>query len=456
MTDRRFTILLVDDEESFLSSLRRILRRTYGEGIDILLASDGMEALKVLHDNAIDLILLDLRMPMMDGFEVLREVQKTYSLVSVVILTGHGSVKDAVKAIRMGAADFLEKPFNSAEICARIDQFYKLWVLKRENAQLKEEISFTFGFEKLIGNSQAMLAVKRLITQAGPSNANVLIQGETGTGKELVARALHYHSERRHKVFVPVDCTSLSPTVVESELFGYVKGAFTGAAGSAPGLVRAADGGTIFFDEIGELPLAMQSKLLRVIQEREVRPVGGAKTFGVDVRFLAATNRDLEKEVAAGTFREDLFYRLNVIMVAIPALRDRIEDIPTLARFFLDREYGASETPGISEGALACMENYNWPGNVRELENVLRRAAALRGGQSIEIADLPPHIANFTPEESRSAGAAADARLSMGDYEQTAIRQALSHSGGNRKKAAEMLGIGEATLYRKIRKYNLG
>jgi len=459
MNPNPYTILVVDDEENIRSTLKRLIRREYGESVAVMFARNGIEALKILDTKTVDLAIVDLQMPEMDGFALLKELNENFNTITVLILTGNGSIKDAVKAIGMGATDFLEKPFHGEEICARIDQCRRLWNLNEENKRLKEEIAFTFGFEKLLGTSPAMLAVKRLITQAGLSDVNVLIQGDTGTGKELVARALHYHSKRRQDLFVPVDCASLSSTVVESELFGYVKGAFTGASGASPGLIRAADGGTVFFDEIGELPLSMQVKLLRVLQEKEVRPVGGTKAVPVDVRILAATNRDLEKEVAAGRFREDLFYRLNVILLAVPSLRERKDDISTLVRYFIVKAGVPGNSTGISQHAMACLERYDWPGNVRELENVLRRAVALRGGDCIEVEDLPAHIAKlrnaYQPADELKPQVEPTPSPSMDTYELTAITSALAKSGGNRKRAAAALEIGEATLYRKIRKYKL-
>ncbi len=459
MIDRLYSIMIVDDEDNIRSSLCRQLRRSKGEELEILEAKDGLDALKVLETRVVDLAIVDLRMPVMDGFALLREMRKSFQSVEVLILTGNGSVQDAVKAIRMGASDFMEKPFHGDEIKARIDHYRKIWSLNKENERLREEMAFTFGFEKLIGTAPSMLAVKRLIAQAGLSEENILIQGETGTGKELIARALHFHSPRKHEVFVPVDCASLSENIVDSELFGYVKGAFTGAVNTAPGLIRVADGGTIFFDEIGELPLNMQAKLLRVIQEKEVRPVGGTKTIPVNVRYLAATNRDLEKEVAAGTFREDLFFRLNVIMLTAPPLRERIEDIPVLARYFLGKKGNGFSPYALSASALAALERYSWPGNVRELENVLHRAAALRGGDTMDVVDLPPHIAKMEPVNTATAGdveaASSDTAETMAAFEVEAIRQALARGAGNRRRTAEILGIGEATLYRKLKKYKL-
>ena len=457
-------MLIVDDEEEIRTSIKRLLERTYNKEITLFFGQNGKEALKILDTKIVDLAIIDLRMPEMDGFTLLQEMKKDFQSVDVLILTGNGNIKDAVKAMGMGAVDFLEKPFYNDEIRARVDHFHKIWNLKEENNRLKEEMAFTFGFEKLIGTSPAMLAVKRLISQAGPSDANILIQGETGTGKELVARALHYQSKQRHEIFVPVDCASLSSTIMESELFGSVKGAYTGSVGAAPGLIRSADRGTIFFDEIGELPLSMQVKLLRVIQEKEVRPLGGTKAFSVNVRILAATNRDLMAEVAAGRFREDLFYRLNVIMISVPPLCERREDIATLTGYFLGKTGFPGEASGISEQALTHLENYDWPGNVRELENVLRRAAALKGGPRIEAEDLPDHLKKHTlPNEDREREEIlpvdnpgdSEQLTTMDSYELSALKHALDKTGGNREKAAKLLEIGEATLYRKIKKYGI-
>jgi DNA-binding NtrC family response regulator len=459
MIERLYSILIVDDEESIRSALRRQLRRLQGDELEILEAKDGMEALKVLETRVVDLAIVDLRMPVMDGFALLTEMRTSFKSIEVLILTANGSINDAVRAIQLGASDFMEKPFHGAEINARIQHYRKIWSLNKENEQLKEEMAFTFGFEKLIGTAHSMIAVKRLITQAGLSEENILIQGETGTGKELVARALHFHSPRKHEVFVPVDCASLSENIVDSELFGYVKGAFTGAVNASPGLIRVADGGTIFFDEIGELPLGLQAKLLRVIQEKEVRPVGGTRTIPVNVRFLAATNRNLEQEVSNGTFREDLFFRLNVIMITVPSLRDRIEDIPVLARFFLDWKSKGANPIALSQDALESLERYAWPGNVRELENVLHRAAVLRAGDIIDVVDLPQHIGKTKAAEPRlqpePADSFTDTTATIDAFEAEAIKQALLRSDGNRRKTARILGIGEATLYRKLKKYKI-
>ena len=415
-----------------------------------------MEALSLLEKANVDAALVDLQMPEMDGLILLGEIKEKYPGIMVVILTAHGEIDDAVQAIKLGAVDFLKKPFPQAELRVRVDQLYRMWLLKEENNNLKEKINFSFGFERLVGNSTALLKLKEMITQIGKSDASVLIQGETGTGKELVARAIHFHSPRADNAFVPVDCAAISENVTESELFGHVKGAFTGAHIAAPGLIRSAEGGTVFFDEIGELSPAIQAKILRTIQEREVRPVGSAKSHPVNIRVLAATNRDLEKEVGAGNFREDLFYRLNVVTVQVPPLRKRKEDIALLARYFIQRfKTDFSSIEGISDEALKIMYRYDWPGNIRELENAVMRAIALGRGTEILPADLPPPLCSEIGTSLDSRQSAALKGKSLADYEQAAILSALQKCSGNRKKAAQILDIGEATLYRKLKRYKM-
>ena len=415
-----------------------------------------MEALSLLEKANVDAALVDMQMPEMDGLTLLGEIKEKYPGIMVVILTGHGEIDDAVQAIKLGAVDFLKKPFPQAELRVRVDQLYRMWLLKEENNNLKEKINFSFGFERLVGNSTALLKLKEMITQIGKSDVSVLIQGETGTGKELVARAIHFHSPRADNAFVPVDCAAISENVTESELFGHVKGAFTGAHIAAPGLIRSAEGGTVFFDEIGELSPAIQAKILRTIQEREVRPVGSAKSHPVNIRVLAATNRDLEKEVGAGNFREDLFYRLNVVTVQVPPLRKRKEDIALLARYFIQRfKTDFSSIEGISDEALKIMYRYDWPGNIRELENAVMRAIALGRGTEILPADLPPPLCSEIGTSLDSRQSAALKGKSLADYEQAAILSALQKCSGNRKKAAQILDIGEATLYRKLKIYKM-
>lgn len=450
-TPHRFSLLLVDDEPSAVSALQRIFRK---EDYQLHCAESGEAALRLIAQVRIDAALIDLKMPGMGGLVLLEQINRRYPGIMTLMLTAHGGVREAVYAMQQGALDFLEKPFSSEGLRDRVAQLHQIWGLKQQNRVLREELEGRFYYDQLVGNSTAMLELKRLIVQIGAGEASVLIQGESGTGKELVARAIHHHSPRRPAPFVPVDCASLSETVIESELFGHTKGAYTGAHSATAGLIRSADCGTLFLDEIAELPLAMQAKLLRTIQEREVRPVGSSQTHAVDIRILAASNRDLATEVAQGNFREDLLYRLNAVVTQVAPLRERGEDIPLLAKLFVERFHSPiSPVREISREALSCLLNYRWPGNVRELENVILRAVALGKNQQIVPEDLPPVI------HALPGAAAIDLSSLPVDnleaYEKAAILNALNKSGNNRRQAAELLGIGEATLYRKLKKYHL-
>ncbi|MGA9176781.1 MAG: sigma-54 dependent transcriptional regulator [Desulfobacterales bacterium] len=445
----KFSLLMVDDEPNVLSTLKKTF---LDDDYDIHTALNGREALELIKDVRIDAALIDVNMPGMDGLSLLKKIKKDCPHIMVIMLTGYGGVKEAVKAIKLRAMDFLEKPFLPEELCARMAQLHQIWRLKEENRNLKAKMEFKFGFHQLVGNSTIMLKLKEMIAQVGLTDASTLILGETGTGKELVARAIHYHSPRAENIFVPVDCSAISETVMESELFGHAKGAFTGAHISTQGLIRSADNGTLFLDEVGELSRGIQVKLLRTLQEREVRPVGNTKSYQVDIRIIAATNRDLVQEVVQKNFREDLFYRLNVITINVPCFRDRKEDIPLLARYFIKRfSTDASPVKDISQEALAYLGNHDWPGNVRELENVIRRAMALGKGEIIFPEDLPANIYVPPGKSSQRIGHPAEGSLAVN--EKAAIQDALAKSGNNRKKTAQMLGISEATIYRKIKKY---
>jgi DNA-binding NtrC family response regulator len=446
---RKFSMLFVDDEIPILSSMKRIF---HNAPYELHTAMNGVEALGVLKRLPVDVALVDLKMPEMGGMELLEQMRSGYPAVRVVILTGHGGVQDAVRAMKLGAVDFLQKPYEPEKLEARIGQLYHMWRLEQENHRLKQQVRHQFDYDQLIGNSTAMLNLKKMIVQLAGVDAAILIQGDTGTGKELVAQAIHYHSPRSGQAFVPVDCAGMNETVIGSELFGHVKGAFTGAHETTRGLFRAADKGTLFLDEVGELPLSMQVKLLRVIQEKEVRPVGASQSYPVDVRIVAATNRDLEQEVANGYFRRDLFYRLNVVTISTPALSARKDDIALLSRHFVQKFITpASTVHRLSPEAMTCLTSYDWPGNVRELENVIRRAVAIGQEDQILPSDLP---------ESMNGGGNHTAALpddtsadSLAAYEITAIRNALTKCSGHRKRASQLLGIGEATLYRKLNKY---
>ncbi len=447
----RFSFLIIDDEPQ----MQKLLV-SFFSGVDysLLFASNGPEALSLASKARIDAALVDLVMPKMSGMEVLKEIRIRHPETMVVMMTGQGGIKDAVEAIKLGAVDFLEKPFSPETLLARIGQLHRIWALNRENRQLKERLEQRFDYSALVGGSNGMLKLKEMIVQVAPTENTILIQGETGTGKELVARAIHRHSRRRQGPFVPVDCGAISQTVMESELFGHVKGAFTGAQTSTLGLIRSAAGGTLFLDEIGDLPAPIQAKLLRTLQEREVRPVGASRIHPVDVRILAATHRNLSEEVYQGRFREDLFFRINVLTLHIPPLRDRAGDVELLSKHFLQR-FSSTTHPvqEISQGALHALENYAWPGNVRELENAIRRVLALGRSTVVELWDLPePICPGRQVNEDRQAGAAGE---TIEASEISAIRNALDKCGGNRRRAARLLGIGEATLYRKIKKYQV-
>jgi DNA-binding NtrC family response regulator len=466
-----FRLLCVDDERHHLSAMRRLFRP---KPYELLMATSGEEALDLLARRSVHAALIDLKMPGMDGLGLLRKVRDDYPRVKAIMLTGHGGIESAVEAIRLGAVDYLEKPVEPESLSARVGQLHRIWTLETENQRLRTQSSIETGFEALVGNAPAFQELKRMIARIGPADASVLIEGETGTGKELVARAIHQHSKRRSEAYVPVDCGALTETVMGSELFGHVKGAFTGAATHHQGLMRSADKGTLFLDEVGELSAAMQVKLLRSIQEREVRPVGADRSFPVNLRILAATNRNLEAEAAEGRFREDLFYRLNVVTLIVPPLRERREDIPQLVCHFMDKFSNdpGSQPPGegtaataavdptakvkrnVDPQAMTCLMNYDWPGNVRELENVVRRAVAIGLTPTLTLDDLPPKLAAVAPQPvGKGICPAGD---SLAAYEMAAIQNALTKAEGNRRQAARLLQIGEATLYRKISKYQLG
>jgi DNA-binding NtrC family response regulator len=454
MDDRepRFTLLVVDDE----LQMRKLVGALFeGAPYRLLFADSGPAALAMAGETRVDAFLIDLVMPEMDGLAALREFRQRHPEAMTLMMTGQGGVREAVEAISLGAVDFLEKPFSPETLTARVGQLHRIWELHRENRILKDRLRHRFGYAELVGNSTVMLKLKETIAQVGPGDTTILIQGETGTGKELVARAIHHHSPRSANRFVPVDCGAFGETVIESELFGHVKGAFTGAHASTPGLIRAADGGTLFLDEIGDLSPAIQVRLLRTIQEREVRPVGDSRAHPVNVRILAATHRDLRREVAEGRFREDLFFRLNVLTLDVPPLRDRVDDIALIANFFLQR-FASSASPvrEISPEALMVLERYRWPGNVRELENALRRAVALGARTAVTPKNLPEPI-HPGGDGSRPILPPAAADDSMQAYELAAIKNALAKCGNNRSRAARLLGIGEATLYRKIKSFGI-
>ncbi|SLM32507.1 Two component, sigma54 specific, transcriptional regulator, Fis family [Desulfamplus magnetovallimortis] len=444
----KFSLLFVDDQKQILSSMKRIF---FDEDYSLYTASDAENALDLLEKNEIHAALIDLKMPGMDGQELLKRMMSDYPQIMVVMVTGHGNIRDAVEAIKNGAVDFIEKPFMPENLIARVNQLYRLWKLDRENNLLKSEIACHFNYEKFIGISTVAMELKKFITKVGRCDETVLIQGETGTGKEVVAKAIHHHSARSDNRFAVVDCTTINENMLESELFGHLKGSFTGAYASSRGVVMAADRGTLFLDEIGEMPMSIQAKMLRLIQEKEIRPVGSDTPCKVDVRILAATNRDLGKEIKEKRFREDLYYRLSAVTINVPPLRKRVEDIHPLTEHFIKKhQTDFSKPDSISRESLRVMEKYPWPGNIRELENVIRRIMALSSGKVIEPYDFPEPI--YQPASSANMAPLED---SLEAYEKAAIVNALAKTNNNRKEASKILNIGEATLYRKLKKYLL-
>lgn len=443
-----FTILIVDDETSILKALKRLFHKN---GYRILLAENGQKGLEILGSTEVDLMLLDLKMPGMDGFEVLDRAMQCRPSLKIIIQTGHGGVKEAVKAVQKGALDFLIKGDSPEILNNRIRQVYEHWQLEQENSALRRKNVEQFEFDKLIGESSAMFQLKKLITRVAPTDSTVLIQGESGTGKELIAQALHYHSERRNKPFLAIDCASISESVLESELFGHERGAFTGADTPFRGVIRSADTGTLFLDEIGEISLSMQAKLLRTIQERSIRPVGSTKFHQVDIRIIAATNKNLLNEVANSTFRQDLYYRISTVTLTAPPLRKRDNDILLLTEYFLEQcSASLGRKISVSDEVYEFLNRYEWPGNIRELDNVLRSAAVLSGKDVIEADDLPPAMRKTSPPTEQ-----VTKFITLEAMEKEAIRTALTLSKNNRKEATKMLAISEATLYRKIKKYRL-
>ena len=394
--NRRYRILVVDDEESMREVIGIMLRR---EGYRVDLAADGAQADQQLLNQDYDLIISDIKMPRMGGMDLLAKVKERTPETVMIMVTAFSSTDEAVEAMKQGAYDYITKPFRNEEIRLVVQNALERKILRQENRELKRELGQRNSFAGLIGKSKPMQRVYELIEKVAASNVNVLISGESGTGKELVARAIHYQGKRSGRPFVPVNCGAIPENLLESELFGHEKGSFTGAIQQKRGLFEVADGGTLFLDEIGELPPAMQVKLLRVLQEREIRRVGGTRDLPVDVRLVAATNKNLAKEVAAGRFREDLFYRLNVIPLELPPLRDRRQDIPLLVEHFYGRQTGRGKVT-ITEGAMRRLLDYTWPGNIRELENVVERCIVLGHGKELGEECLPDHIRGGSrPEE---------------------------------------------------------
>jgi len=451
--DLRIKLLVVDDEQSI-----RRLCMTIGSSLGFACseAENAESAISRLETDPPDLVLSDLKLPNQSGVELLKQVKAVLPRSEVAIMTGHGSIESAVDAMKLGAYDYIEKPFRVEKMRLLLQRMAEKVRLVNENAFLREKVSTDENLDGIIGTSAGMQDVLRMISRLKDTRTPVLIVGESGTGKELVARAIHFRGALAQSSFVAVDCGALVPTLMESELFGYEKGAFTGATKSRPGLFHAANGGTIFFDEIGELPLEMQAKLLRVLQEKEVRPVGSNDKFDVDVRVIAATNRDLEAAYRTGTFRKDLYFRLNVVTVHLPPLRERRSDIPMLVHHFLNR-YATGLHLQVTPAAMKSLLQYDWPGNVRELENCIARAITLGDRQTIDVGDLPPAMRTEQPSnvEMSAQDAASLSTTALAEMERMTILRVFEQAHGDKALAGKMLGISRATLYRKLKRYNI-
>jgi two-component system response regulator HydG len=446
-------LLIVEDERSVRECCREVARSL---GFSTQLAESRDEACRILDTANPDVVLLDLRLPGSHGLDILREIKQRRPEAVTIVMTGFATVQSAVQAMKLGAYGYITKPFNTDELRLELERVITHLKLTAENRLMREQLRSKQGFGQLVGHSPEMEKLYRIIAKAAHSTHPVLILGESGTGKELVARSIHYAGPYKDKPFIPVDCGSLVPTLIESELFGYVRGAFTGAVRSKEGLLATAEGGTVFLDEVGELPVDLQAKLLRAIQEKEIRPVGGTRAMPINVRILAATNRDLDAAVSQGTFRRDLYFRLNVLTLRIPPLRERKQDIPLLIGHVLERINGAVEAGKhiVGDDALRLMLSYDWPGNVRELENCVERACTTCSLPTIHVADLPTQIRDAQALVVAPAGAANPAAITpLEEMEKQAILHAIQMLDGDKLEAARRLGIGKTTLYRKLKEY---
>ncbi len=438
-------VMIVDDEESIREWLSIALKK---QGYEIDCAQNGEEALRLFKQDRYDAIITDIKMPKVDGLELLREIKSIDPSANVIMTTAFGSMESAIEALRGGASDYITKPFKIEEVKLRLEKIVESERLRRENVYLKTELKKREEDRKIIGRSAALEAVLTMVERVAKSESTVMILGESGTGKELIAREIHNRSLRADRPFVTINCGALPETLLESELFGHKKGSFTGAIKDKLGMFQVADKGTFFLDEVGETSPGIQVKLLRVLQEKEIVQIGGTSPIKVDVRVIAATNEDLDEKMRAGDFRKDLFYRLNVIPLRIPSLKERREDIPLLVDYFLEKYCGKMGIPlkKISSSAMQVLMQYAWPGNVRELENAIERAIVLQEGDTVKIGDLPERMLQEAPRQVFG---------SLREKEREAIISALEETGGNATKAAKTLGIHPSTLYRKLKKYDL-
>ena len=447
------TVLITDDEANIVSGLKYAFE---DEGFSVLTAGNGLEAWHEINTNSVDLVITDLRMPEMDGYELIKKISASYPTLPVIVLTGHGTIETAVETMRDGAIDFFTKPVDLDKLILVVKKSIKNSQLQEQNKKLTEEINKLRSqqrYSKIIGKSGKLSEMMQIINQVASTKASVLITGESGTGKELVADAIVSLSDRKDKPFIKVHCASLSESLLESELFGHEKGAFTGATAQKRGRFELADGGTIFLDEIGEINPSTQVKILRVLQEREFERVGGEKTIKVDVRVIAATNRNLLEEVKKGAFREDLYYRLNVVHIEVPPLRERKEDIELLALNFLDQfnKEDGRKIEGISSQARKALLSYDWPGNIRELKNSIESSVVLARGNIIQLEDLPAQITSQVAENKSSI--TIDLPVTMEEAERKIILSTIEYCAGNKSRASELLEIGRKTLHRKLNEY---
>lgn len=452
MSSQQKQILVVDDEASMREMLSIMLRR---DGFDVVEAADGKQGLELYRQSDFELVLSDIRMPHKTGIEMLREIKNQNSEALVIMMTAFSTTEEAVEAMKLGAYDYITKPFKTDEVRLVIAKALEKTDLKRENSALKAALGERYSFSNLVGKSPVMQRVYSLIERVANSQANILVCGESGTGKELVAKALHFNSPRKSGPFVPVNCGAIPENLIESELFGHEKGAFTGADRKKSGIFETANGGTLFLDEIGELPQSMQVKLLRVLQEREFRRVGATQDLPLDIRLVAATNRDLDELVKTGTFREDLYYRLNVVRIDLPPLRDRKEDIPLLIESFFHK-HGQEVAPQIESDAMRCMLNYYWPGNIRELANLVERSLALGWQDQLPLEALPEDMLCAKSASSQSLPDIPSKGFDLDQYlaciEKSLLQQALLKAGGIRKKAASLLGISFRSIRYRLEK----
>ena len=450
-----YNLLVVDDEPGMREFLEIMLRK---EEYNVKVASNGEEAIEMLQKESFDLAIVDIQMPGINGIEVLKSTREHHPNTTVIMITAFASHESAIEAMKLGAYDYITKPFKIDEIKLVISKALDKKNLEQENTRLKKELESKYGFENIIGTSSAIKQIFALIKRVSELKVNVLITGESGTGKELVARAIHYSGNRSDGPFIPVNCGAIPETLIESEFFGHAKGAFTGATRDKKGLFEEASGGTLFLDEIGDLPLHLQVKLLRVLEERKVRPLGKTESVNIDVRVISATNKKLEQQIMEGNFREDLFYRLNVIKISIPSLRERKEDIPPLAMHFVNKYAGemGKNIKGISNDALEELEKYHYPGNIRELENVVARCVALESGDVIKRESLPKLATDSEfIDLSDTINASESIDSVLGDVEKQIIENALKSSQGNKTEAAKMLGITLRSLRYRLAKHRI-